>query len=374
MLKRSSSYFKGVNFMKRSFCFVALLLLTLVSIVAIYGCGSTTTAASTTTGTVNAAQSSTAQSGVLMASGAASIGVAANALGSTAGSGGSISVSAIRSSSVRAMTGNPPPGLFTQDMTTGTASVDGYFTPLATPLFSGKLTPYIRFINRGGEVIKGPFFSGKQIANLAPCSVEAVFAGGPGQPPVGIATGMQNFMTNQNYNSIKYMADYLAWAYIYPTMETAVRSHFSLPSNVHLTSPQAVTTDKILAMDNKMVYSGVITGEIVVTVSCEADGRAKVGTWTGTGTLETPVGKTDITTGITFTTLGNPPTLVTVVATNETAPQYTTIVYVTSPQTGVGTGEIWDYSVTPAVQIGTLTTSSTGGTITVGVTTETFTF
>jgi hypothetical protein len=112
----------------------------------------------------------------------------------------------------------------------------------------------------------------------------------------------------------------------------------------------------------------------VVTVSCEADGRAKVGTWYGSGTLLTPVSTVDVTTGITFTTLGNPPTLVTVVATNETAPKYTTIVYVTSPQTGAGTGEIWDYSVSPAVQIGTISTSSTGGTITVGVTTETFTF
>jgi hypothetical protein len=337
--------------------FVSFLLLLSVTAIVLYGCGQSTST-STTSGTVAPAQSQTAQSSVLMASGAAQAGVAAS----------------IHATSVRAMVGNPPPGLFTQDMTTGTTSADGYFTPLATPLFSGKLTPYIRFINRGGEVINGSFFSGKQLADLSPCTVESVFAGGPSSPPYRIATGIQNFKNNQTYNSIKYMADYLAWAYIYPTMETSIRSHFSLPSNIHLTSPQAVNTDKILAMDNKMVYSGLITGEIVVRVSCEVSGQASIGTYSGSGTLETPVGDMNVTTSLTFTVLGNPPSLVTVTATNETTPFYTTIVYVTSPTTGVGTGEIWDYSVSPAVKIGTLSTTSSGGTVTVGATTETITF
>jgi len=356
--------------MKKVLVFVCLLLALFISSFIIYGCGTSTSTTTTTTGTVAATQSQTAQSSVLLASGAAQLGSAAGSLGGVAGSGGSIAVSSIRPNSVRAMVGNPPPGLFSQNMTTGTASVDGYFTPLATPLFSGKLTPYIRFINRGGEVINGSFFSNKTIADLSPCSVESVFAGGPSQPPYGIATGMQNFMSHQTYNNIKYMADYLAWAYIYPTMETAVRSHFSLPSNIHLTSPIAIDTDKILAMDNKMVYSGQITGEIVVTVSCESSGQAKLGTYVGTGNLQTPVGTMEVTTAMTFATLGNPPSFLKVVATDEASPFYTTIVYVTNPSTAVGTGEIWDGSTL----VGTLTTSSSGGSVTVGVTTESFTF
>ncbi len=349
--------------MKRVSIFVALLLALVVSSFLIFGCGTSTSTTTTTTGTVAATQSQTAQSSVLLASGAAQLGTASGNLGSAANSGGSISVS-----SVRAATGNPPPGLFTQDMT---ASSDGYFRPLANTLFSGKLTPYIRFINRGGEKIDSSFFSGKAIANLSPCSVESVFAGGPNQPPYGITTGITNFMSNRTYTSIKYMGDYLAWAYIYPTMEAAIRSHYSLPSNVHLTSPEAVDTDKILAMDNKMVYSGQITGEIVVTVSCESDGRAKIGTYTGMGDLLTPVGTVDVTTMMTFTVLGDPPSFLKVIATNEASPFYTTIVYVTNPSTAIGTGEIFDDQ---GGRVGTLECDTTGGAVTVGETREAFDF
>ena len=179
--------------MKRPFVFVSLLLLTLVSIVTIYGCGSTST--TSTTGTVMASQSQTAQSGVLIAGGAASIGVAASSTGSMAGSSPAAFSARSTWDNVRAFTGNPPPAFFTLDMTTGTASADGYFNPLATQIVGGKVTPYIRMRNHGSNaIIAGSFFSGKKIAIFPGCSVEAIFAGGPTQAPVGIVSGVGSFM------------------------------------------------------------------------------------------------------------------------------------------------------------------------------------
>jgi len=363
--------------------FVACSILTLIAIVGFsaIGCGSSTSVTTTTNGTVGAAQLDTAKSGVLMAGGAASIGVSANTVGGSAGS--SPAASAIRSTWLRSFAGNPPPAFFTYDLTTST---DGYFAPSSTVL-GGKMQPYIRLHTIGGSIVNGDYLTTteggvKKIADLSPCTVEAIFAGSPTVPPVGIVTGTQNFITNwlanptTAYTSIKYMGDYLCWAYIYPTIEAKINaSSHPLPSALmHLTTPLAGNSDKIKSMDNKMVFSGIVTGEIMVNVPCEPDGRASLGTTSGTGKLLTPGSTMDVTTSLTFTTLGQPPSLVTVVATNETSPFYTTIVYVTSPTTGVGTGEIWDYSTSPGTLIGTLTSSPTGGSITVGATTETFTF
>lgn len=378
--------------MKRPLCSVALALLTLMVIAISYGCGSSTSTTTTTTnGTVGATQSAAAKAGVLIASGGASIGVSATTVGGTAGT--SPAVSAIRSTWLKAFMGNPPPAFFTQDMT---ASTDGYFNPLATPVLGGKMTPYIRLHNVSDEVIAGTFFSGKKIAIFPGCSVEAIFAGGPTKAPEGIVAGVGSFLNTwmsttsggsnpaAGYASaslfapITTMGDYLCWAYIYATMESVMTTKsyggHPWPAGATITTPEATDNDKIGSMDNKMVYSGPVSGEIVVNVPCERDGRAKIGTHSGSGTLITPVATMDVTTSLTFTALGDPPTLVTVVATNETAPLYTTIVYITSPTTGVGTGEIWDYSTTPATLIGTLTSSATGGSVTIGATTETFTF
>ena len=365
--------------MKRYFSAVTFLLLLSFTAIVIYGCGQTSS--STTSGTVPAAQGATAKAAVLMASGGASIGVAATGVGGSAGT--SVAIQSVLSNwGLHAMMGNPPPAFFTQDMTTGTASVDGYFNPLATPPLGGKMTPYIRLNTVGGSIVAGPYFSGKKIAYFSPyCSVEAIFAGSPTQAPVGINNGMQSFMTKWNanpssaYTSIKYMGDYLCWAYIYPTIEVkANASSHPLPGGAHLTTPLAGANDLIASMDNKMVFSGPVTGELDINMICWSDGRTKVGTYSGTGKLTTSVATMDVTNSVTFDTAGNPPSLVTIVATNESSPFYTTKVYITNPSTGVGTGEIWDYTASPVAQIGTLIISATSSSVTVGVTTETFTF
>jgi hypothetical protein len=277
-----------------------------------------------------------------------------------------------------------------------TASADGYFNPLATPPLGGKMTPYIRMRSATGEVITGAFFTGKKIAIFPGCSVEAIFAGSPTTAPVGIVDGVGSFCStwasktsNGTYPALGFgdstlfapittMGDYLCWAYIYSTMESVMitkdyKGH-SWPAGAKITTPEAGDEDKIGSMDNKMVFSDLITGEIDINMICWSDGRTKVGTYSGTGKLTTPVATMDVTASLTFTTAGNPPSLVTMVGTNETAPLYTTYIYITNPSTGVGTGEIWDNSLTPAVQIGTINTSATGGSVTVGATTETFTF
>jgi hypothetical protein len=370
--------------MKKTAPFVFLSAVCLLLIMIVYGCGSSSSSSTTTTnGTVGATESATAKSGVLVASGGASVGIAASAVGGSAGTSPkvyAVSDYAFRSP-VKAFMGNPPPAFFTLDMTTGTASIDGYFMPLSAEALGGKVTPYIRLRNVSGEVITGAFFAGKKIADLSPCSVEAIFAGSPTKAPDGIISGMTNFITKAQasdptaYTAIKYMGDYLCWAYIFPTIEVIANSsstHPPLP--VHLTKPLATHAEMIGSMDNKMVFTGLVTGETLVNVPCELDGRASLGTSSGTGKLLTPVGTMDVTTSITFTVLGDPPTSVKVVGTNEATPFYTTIVNITSPTTGVGTGEIWDFTASPEALIGTIKTSAGGGSVTIGLTTESFTF
>jgi hypothetical protein len=275
------------------------------------------------------------------------------------------------------------------DLTTGTASVDGYFSPITTSVLGGNMSPYIRLNTVGGVVVKGTYLSGKKIADLSPCSVEAIFAGSPTEKPAGIDTGITSFIANwmavttggtnpsAGYSSstlftgLKYMSDYLCWAYIYPTMESGMANISGWPASAHITTPEAGTTDKIKSMDCKMVFANVVTGEIVVNIACETDGRPSVGTYSGTGKLTTPVATMDVTASLVFPTAGSPPSSVTLVGTNETAPLYTVIVEITDPAAGTGTGKILDSNGT---QIATLEASASGGKVTVSGTSETFTF
>jgi hypothetical protein len=258
------------------------------------------------------------------------------------------------------------------------------------------MTPYIRLRTATGEVITGAYFTGKKIAIFPGCSVEAIFAGSPTSAPVGIVTSVASFLntwmsttsggsnpaagyaSSTLFAPITTMGDYLCWAYIYSTMESVMTTKsyggHPWPAGAKITTPEAGAEDKIGSMDNKMVFSDMVTGEIDISMDCHSDGRTKVGSYYGSGKLTTPVATMDVTSILTFTVAGDPPSLVTMVGTNETAPLYTTKIYITNPSTGVGTGEIWDYSVSPATQIGTIITSATGGSVTVGATTETFTF
>ncbi len=124
-------------------------------------------------------------------------------------------------------------------------------------------------------------------------------------------------------------------------------------------------------MESKMVFSREITGEIDVEIDCDDLGRAKPGCYDSFAKLLTGVGTMDVTTCISFEVAGNPPSGVTLTCTAEDEPKYTTIINITSPANGTGTGTIYDKF---RAAIGTLTINATGGTVTVGSTTEAFTF
>ena len=353
----------------------ALLVICVVSLGFMFGCGSstsTTTTTTTTTVTISDAQLSTAKSGVLIASGGASIGVASTAVGGAAGT--SPTASSVKSTWLRGFMGTPPPAFFTFDLTTST---NGYFTPSGTEL-GGNMQPYIRLHTIGGNLVNGDYLTTteggvKKIADLSPCSVEAIFAGSPTVAPVGITEGMNNFMAKYladpatAYTPIIYMGDYLCWAYIYPTMEAT----HPLPGGVHLTTPLAGNPDKIASLDSKMVFSNTATGELVLNMTCLPDGRVAVGDYYGSGKIMTRVSTMDVTAGLHFDTAGEPPYLVTFIGTNEAPPLYTVVVNITSPEVGTGTGTIYDN--TGAV-VGTLTAAPGGGSVTIGATTEIFTF
>jgi hypothetical protein len=369
----------------------ALLVICVVSLGFMFGCGSstsTTTTTTTTTVTISDAQLSTAKSGVLIASGGAAIGVSSTAVGGAAGT--SPAASSVKSTWLRGFMGTPPPAFFTFDLTTIT---DGYFTPSGTEL-GGNMQPYIRLHTIGGDIVTGTYLSNKKIADLTPCSVEAIFAGSPTVPPVGLpgpTGGMANFVNNwiaassggsnptgaytssTVYYPIKYMGDYLCWAYIYPTIEAKVNAGtqpFPYPA-MHLNTPEAVNNDKIASLDSKMVFSNTATGELVLNMTCLPDGRVAVGDYYGSGKIMTRVSTMDVTAGLHFDTAGEPPYLVTFIGTNETDPLYTVVVNITSPEVGTGTGTIYDN--TGAV-VGTLTAAPGGGSVTIGGTTEVFTF
>ena len=352
--------------------FVPFLLLLSFTAIIMYGCGQS--GSSSSSGTLATSDLATVKSAALMAGGSASAGVSATTVGGSAST--SPKTSSIRSTWMHAMLGTPPPAFFTYDMTTST---DGYFAPGGTAL-GGNMQPYIRLRTVGGDIVGGNYFTTteggvKKIADLSPCSVEAVFAGSPTQAPVGIVTGMNNFVTNYQANpttaftSIKYMGDYLCWAYIYPTMEA--NAPHPLPSGAHLTTPIAAANDKIAALENKMVFSNIASGEITMSLPTHPDGRVKAGTYTGSGKITTAVATMDVTNNLIFNKAGEPPSSVTITATNESAPKYTVVITVSDPSTGTGTGKIYDET---GAEIGSLKTTAGGGSATIDATTETFTF
>lgn len=341
------------------------------------GCGQQTT--TTTTVTIASAQVDAAKTGVLLASGGASVGTSATGVGSAAN---------VTLMSVKATQSGPPDSFFVS-LLTGTASIDGYLSPTSESV-GGNMTPYMRLKTKGGSLVNGAFLSNKKIAKMITVEVQAMMSAGEHQMPQGITAEVENYVSRyvtayKNsgvhpfndqtiFRAVSTEADYMAWMFMYPgSMESGMSSmaqqyNPGAPSHVYTTTPEASTNDKIGAMEMKMVFSKSATGEIVLSVNTEPGGKPVTGTYSGTGTLTTPAGSMETTLSMGFSTDG-PPTSVTLTGTTESTPAYTVKVYM-CPMTMTATGEIFS----GGTRIGTLEGSPAGGRVYIGTSTEAFSF
>jgi hypothetical protein len=322
----------------------------------LFGCGSqnsTTTTTTTTTLPIAAVEVSTAKTGVLLAGGGSTAGSSASGVSSATGSTVTFSV--------KAQEAGPPDTFFTYDLSTST---DGWLSPVTREAMGGNMRPYMRLRTVGGDIIANAFLTGKKIADLSPCTVELMMNGTPGTPPVGINTGITSFVTKfvadpadpSLYINVRYMADYIAWAFMYPSMESGMASHgHPLPAGAHLTTPEAGANDKIGTMDMRMVFSSFATGEVIISVPTEPGGRPNSGTYSGFGTLEASGVRLNSTVTMQFGASG-PPSGVTITGTDEITGN--TVVVSFYPATMTGSGTLYNSTGT---LIGTFEGSSSGG-------------
>jgi len=282
-----------------------------------------------------------------------------------------------------------PPDSFFTDLST--IASDGYLSPTSES-FGGNMTPYIRLKTVNGDTVNNDFVSALKIGKWLTLEVETIMTtGSPGTPPPGMDAEVTNYVSryisayiaNGNahpfnnatiFKPVSTEAEYMAWMFMYPSIEAGISdmaSHISgSPTNtIYMVTPEPTAGDKIGSMDMKMVFTKSATGEIVLNVSCQSDGKPVAGTYSGSGTLQTPAGDMSTTLSMGFSTSG-PPSSVTLVGTTETAPITTVRIYM-NPTTMSATGEVFDSSGT---LLGTIEGSSSGGKVYIGATSEAFTF
>jgi hypothetical protein len=361
--------------MKKIAPFILLVAVCLLLILVIYGCGTSTqtaTTTSTTAATVSATELGAAKTGVLVASGGSSVGSSATSVGSAAGA---------RIMSIRPMAGGPPSSFFSP------VSADGYMSPTSESI-GGNMTPYMRLLTKGGDVVNAAFLAAgnKKITKWLTLEVADIMGAGEGNSPAGMSAEVQSLVTryaqyyltngthpfndSSFFRAISTEADYMAWMFMYPTIESSISRN--LPGGVphlYMATPEVTASQKIGGMQMKMVFANTATGEITLIVSTETQGKPISGTYSGRGTLTTAIGSLETTLIMGFTTDG-PPSSLKVIGTTETTPKYTVIINM-SPTTMTATGEVLDSGGT---RIGTLEGTPTGGRVYIGASSEAFSF
>jgi len=355
----------------KNICVITIALIVFLGLVS--GCGQVApSSTTTTTTTVSSTNLDAAKGGALAAVGGAAGGTSTTLVGASSNS--TVTTSSIRGRSIWTHSG-PPDSWFDTDLS---ASTTGWVLA-TTESIGGNVTPYMRLFNKSGNLVTGSFLTSKQIANFSPATLTGIMTSGPGAAPTGLVTGIGNFITKYHsggistdaYTSINTIAGYLAWAFIYPTMEASlVGVAPGWTADIHTTTPQPTANDKIGSMEVKMVFTKTTsaTGEILMGMAVDSSGRPLDGTNTGTGVLYTPKNVMDVTQVMTF--VDNSPTTMTFTGVTRDTPKRT-ITLTVNPLNGSGTGKILDEN---GVEIGTITFTSAGGSLTMGGVTEAFTF
>lgn len=348
-----------------------LVLVLFVSYAMVVGCGKVAPSSTPTpTPTVVSTELDAAKGGALAAVGGAAGGSSTTLVGASSNS--TVTTSSIRGRSIWAHSG-PPDSWFDTDLSSSTTG----WVLATTESIGGNVTPYMRLFTKNGDLVTGSFINSKKIADFSPATLQGIMTSGPGAAPTGLLTGIGNFIaayssppSSDAYASINTIAGYLAWAFIYPTMEASLVSVPGWPAGAHTTTPQPTANDKIGSMEVKMVFTKTTsaTGEIMMGMTVDETGKPVDGTNTGTGVLYTPKSTMDVTQVMTF--VDNTPTTMTFTGVTRGTPQRT-IVLTINPLTGSGSGILKDEN---GVEIGTITFTSAGGSLTMGGVTEAFTF
>lgn len=353
----------------KNICVITIALIVFLGLVS--GCGQVAPSSTTTTTTVGSTNLDAAKGGALAAVGGAAGGNSTTIVGATAGT--SVTTSSIRGGYVSSRSG-PPDSFLTTDLS---ASTTGWVLG-TTESVGGNVTPYIRLYTKGGTLVTGSFFTDKKIADLSPMTLAGLLSSVPGTKPTGMDDGIVHFITDylsggvstDAYVSINTLAGYIAWAFIYPTMDARLVSAPGWPAGAHTTTPQVTANDMIGSMECKMVFTKTAnaTGEVVIGMAVDTSGKPTDGNNTGTGVLYTPRTAMDVT--IVLTVLNNSPSTMTFTGVTRETPKRT-ITLTVNPSTNSGSGKLYDEN---GVEIGTITFTAAGGSVTVGGVTEAFTF
>ena len=221
----------------------------------------TTTATTTTKVSVSAAEVNAAKIAGLLASGTSNMGNVAKSVGSSAQVGAS-SASLFSIRAFQPQGSGPPTSFFTENMITGSASLDGFILA-STDEVGGFITPYIRMFTQAGDLIAGSTLLNKKIASLE-VTLQQMMTGGVSEAATGYA--ITNFVTVATQSANPYSdsslfidiattGDYMGWAFMFPMMGAY--------SPILLATPEATTGDKIGTMETKMVFGSGLSGEAV---------------------------------------------------------------------------------------------------------------
>jgi hypothetical protein len=336
----------------------------------------TVTTTSTTTTTTSTTPTTMPQAYVDISKTGAAAANAASDVGGLAGNMGD-GLSNMSASSVKAMAVNvlPPESFFDVDLLTGPASIDG-FVLATSEAAGGNVAPYVRYWTVGGDLVAEAYLKGKRIAVFTGITLRDIFlgnvSGATWTTAIGTWAGTYGALIPNQYNpgsplftTVSNEVDYLAYAYIYPSVEATAGG--GLPAGAHFTTIEAGATDKVATMECKLEFSNIATGEMSLNIPINTMGAPADGDATGTGTIYAAGYALDSSLLLGF--LSGQPTTVNFNA--SVTPGDYVVDLTVNPLTGVGTGELYDDTGT---LIGTMEVNATGGTVYVGGTSEAFTF
>ena len=315
--------------MKKEIFGSTILLVCLMAVGSfVTGCGggtstdtttTTTTVATTTTTTTTSTSTTTTLADQLTVAKAVSVVGVGSAVGGNSSMMGGTSASALSSQAIKAFSGSAPPTfLYQYDIMNGPLSIEGYI-PVTSETIGGSMNVAFRMKNNSGEVISGNLFANKKVAKIGSYSTYGVLMElMEGQPSLAFSSaflgwvaacsseGSAAFNNSSYFMQITSEGEYMCWATTYATMESALREHFSLPSWLHLTTPESSASDALGAIDNRMSFTGYVTGEINVVVDVDPTRSSPLpGTYEATSVLTFEGGTLQMTARLIFINPGN---------------------------------------------------------------------
>jgi|GEM_PF-3107814 hypothetical protein len=366
--------------MRKNTLIVSLLIILLLSVLAgQYGCGSTSSCSTTTTTTTlpTVDYLETAKGSAVIACGTSFVGQSATQIGGSAVSGALVY-------NVTAFSG-PPDGFF------ATLPSDGYVT-LSAEAVGGNMVPKMALITNGGVKITPSALTNKRIASFESHGMtvrqqmcneltdeqrQAAIISWVNAYTAEVAALLDPYRSSSTlYRNLVTLADYSAWSYMYPSMESGFATSPFWPAGCHIITPEVTQAEKVGSMECKMTFSGSVTGEITIILATDGSGDPKpmVGTYSSSANLLLPNRNTlEATASLSIVQSGAhdvAPSTITIAGI--TTPEGVRVAISLNPITGTGTGVL---SNEAGVRIATMEVNALGGTLYFDTgSTESFTF